>query len=70
MKKKVHLNELLAKYEGNTYNAPSAHYYSPAKEYEYQETPIEQEFYQSRTYQQPRVEGAGAQPITRTFQVS
>ena len=42
MKKKLDLNNLLAKYEGISGGTHAANYYSPAKDYEYQETPIEQ----------------------------
>lgn len=42
MKKKLDLNNLLAKYEGISTGTQPANYYSPAKDYEYQETPIEQ----------------------------
>lgn len=50
MKKKLDLNNLLAKYEGISSGAVKTYPYSPAKDSDYQEMPIEQDFYQSRTY--------------------
>ena len=70
MKKKLDLNNLLAKYEGISTGTHAANYYSPAKEYDYQEAPIEQEFYQSRGYQGRAETTTVMQPITGNFQMS
>ena len=69
IKKKLDLNNLLAKYEGMGNNATTTGYYSPVREYDRQEDIPERDQYQSRTYYND-VQTTNTQQFTGNFQMS